>query len=159
MPALDIAIVGITILTGVYCLILNHRLAKLHDLKGGLGGAVATLARSVSQMKQESEAVAARMHAACDRTEQLLARADACEPKIDTLLETMDRQARAIWREDKARAASIREEMLAIAQDAKTLATLLNDQLCAAAEDPPRVVPLRERSPRGASDRSRRAAG
>lgn len=133
MPILDFAIVGITLVTGLYCLVLNHRLKRLHDLKGGLGGAVTALAQSVSQLKTESEAVSTRMNAASDRIERLLVQVDACEPRIDTLLETMDRQSRQIWREDKARMSRTRNEMLEIGKDAKILAGLLNDQLCAVA--------------------------
>lgn len=134
MPILDLALVGITLVTGLYCLILSQRLKRLHDLKGGLGGAVTALAQSVSQLKKESESVSARMHAASDRVERLLVQVDACEPRIDTLLETMDRQSRQIWREDKSRMSRTRKEMAEISEDAQELARLLNDQLCAVAE-------------------------
>lgn len=160
MPILDLAIVTVTLVTGLYCLVLNQRLKRLHDLKGGLGGAVTALAQSVSRLKKESEAVSARMNAASDRVERLLVQVDACEPRIDTMLETMDRQARQIWREDKARMSRVRQEMSEINEDAKALAALLNDQLCAVAERteaaPPRIG---EPAPRAQNPYAKRAAG
>lgn len=134
MPILDTAIVAATLVTALYCAALNRRLKRMHDLKGGLGGAVAGLAGAVTRMKEESEAVTARMNAAADRVEALLVQVDASEPKVTALLETMDQQARQVWREDRLRAAKARDEMKSIERDAATLASLLNDQITAIAE-------------------------
>ncbi|WP_031554738.1 hypothetical protein [Parvularcula oceani] len=131
---LDAALLLTTTATAGYCIMLNRRVKKLHDLKSGLGQAVVSLTRAVTAVRGEVTELTASANGSAKQLETLLGRVDGCEPRVDTLLETMERQARQTWREHQGHLKTARGEVNELMGDVRTLISLLNDELLAAAE-------------------------
>ncbi|MBB4659624.1 hypothetical protein [Parvularcula dongshanensis] len=147
---LDAALLCLSLFTAIYCAVLSRRLRRLHDLKHGLGAAVVAMTKAAGSVRQETTTLTAKTAGAAERLERLLGRIDACEPKVDLLLETMDRQARETWRENRARIEATRTEVTLLAADMRVLIELMNEQVLKNAQDDEPERQARTRSARSA---------
>lgn len=99
----DFSLLFISTCAAMYCWTLSRRLHGLQNLKKGVGGAVANLAKTVTAVEANAEKLNRESLAAVSELRIMLSRIDACEHQVDLLLETMDRQSREAWKEYRHR--------------------------------------------------------
>ena len=153
----DFALLVIAACSALYCWTLSRRLRALQNLRKGVGRAVVNLTQSVSAVETNAEKLNREARAAVAELKASMAQVDGCEAQVDTLLETMDGQVRAIWDDFSARSETAKKDVLGaegqlrdttkmlrdLIKDAKTMAEVMNGQLMALAERD-RVQDMRE---------------
>ncbi len=137
----DFALLVISGCSALYCWTLSRRLRALQNLKKGMGAAVVDLTKTVSAVEANAEKLTRESSAAVAELQATLAQIDQGEDRIDTLLETMDKQAREVWKEtrvttEQARADAVRAQktLRELIADGRAVATLINDQLITLAD-------------------------
>lgn len=137
----DAMLVVISGCSALYCYMLGRRLRSLHNLKKGMGRAVAHMTQSMGAAESQATKLNRETTTTVAELAAMLARVDAYEQKVDVILGTMDSQSRETWKDfqtqsDQAsrKVSAASAELNELVDDAKSLAALMNQQILAMAE-------------------------
>lgn len=71
---------------GLYCFVLARKLAKFSDLENGMGSAVAVLSSQVEELQATLEAAQNSASGSANSLQELTARAEAAEQKLEIMM-------------------------------------------------------------------------
>lgn len=133
---LDVALLVISGCCALYCWMLSRRLRALQSLRSGVGKAVVEMTQSVTAAETNLANLNREALSAVTELKEALAQVDGCEERVDTALETLDQQSRAISKEFGEKSGTMRAQLEGASTmlrelivDAKTMSGLLNEQL------------------------------
>ncbi len=85
----DILLIAGALGAGLYCIVLSRRLAKLTDLEGGMGGAIAVLSVQVDDMTKLLDQAKATAAGSSSSLGQLTQRAEGVAQRLELLVAAM----------------------------------------------------------------------
>ncbi|WOI52695.1 hypothetical protein [Parvularcula sp. LCG005] len=134
----DLSLLVISGCSAIYCWNLSRRLRALQNLRSGMGQALVNLTKSVTAVETNAAKLNRETASSVAELRSMMANIDAAESKVDILLETMDRQARETWKDHRTKVESTRSQIAeasaefeGLMKDARSLASLMNEQLIA----------------------------
>ena len=98
----DVILILVSGTACLYCWLLNKKLKGLQDMKKGLGASIITLSKAVSKTTQAATDAKLSAAESVERLNKLLGDVDSSIPKMDLMLETMERSSQRTVEETKA---------------------------------------------------------
>lgn len=97
----DIILILISGSACLYCWMLNRRLKALQDMKKGLGASIINLSAAISKTSIAAQEAKASASESVEELRALLAEVDASIPKMEMMLESLERSSRRTMDETK----------------------------------------------------------
>ena len=118
----DIILILVSGSACLYCWLLNRRLKALQDLKKGLGASIVTLSTALSKTTVAAQEARMSASSSVEKLNSLLEDVEKSIPRIDAMLESLDRGTRRAAKETRAMQTELVDTLKPLLQEADTKA-------------------------------------